>query len=323
MPYPAPEKLLDLLDVHLEAFAMCEIDRNCALACPPLGSMLVHFVLEGEGAVECEHGRYELRPGRVLLVPRNLAKRIEGPAPILSVVDVDEGCPLALGLVKFRASASGAPGLVLGCGSMSVGISGAPGLFDNLDRPLLEECDGGPLPLLFEAIAVELRHPGAGTKPMVEALMKQILIAALRSHLARRAGDSLLHPMLSNPQLGRTVAAILASPADPHSVASLAALAGMSRSSFNRQFSAGYGCTPMEFVQTVRMRAAARMLTGSELPVKSIAAAVGYSSRSHFSRTFAARFGDDPSRYRNSRELPEPVPFEAALAPLRDADAPR
>ncbi len=323
MPNPVPEKLLELLDVRLEAFAMCEIDRNCALACPPLGSMLVHFVLEGEGAVECEHGRYELRPGRVLVVPRNRAKRIEGPAPILSVVDVDEGCPLAPGIVKFCASASGAPGLVLGCGSLSVGVGGAPGLFDNFDRPILEECGGGPLPLLFQAIAVEIRRPGAGTKPMVEALMKQILVAALRSHLARRAGDSPLHPILSNSQLGRAIGAILTRPADPHSVASLAALAGMSRSSFNRQFSASYGCTPMELVQIVRLRAAARMLAGSALPVKSIAAAVGYASRSHFSRAFTAHFGDDPSRYRNSRELPEPVPFEATLAPLQDADTHR
>lgn len=323
MPNPAPEKLLELLDVRLEAFAMCEIDRNCALACPPLGSMLVHFVLEGEGAVECEHGRYELRRGGVLLVPRNLAKRIEGPAPILSVVDVDDGCPLALGLVKFRACASGVPGLVLGCGSISVGVGGAPGLFDDLDRPIVQQCEGGPLPFLFEAIAAELRRPGVGTKTMVEALMKQILVTVLRSHLAGRVGDSPLHPMLRNPQLGRAVAAIVTNPADAHSVASLAALAGMSRSSFNRQFSAGYGCSPMEFVQTVRMRAAARMLAGSELPVKLIAAAVGYASRSHFSRIFTARFGDDPSRYRNSRELREPGPFEATSASLQDADAHR
>lgn len=313
-----PETLLDLLDVRLEAFAMCEIDRNCSLACPPLDSLLVHFVLEGEGAVECSYGRYELRRGRVLLVPRNLAKRIEGPAPILTIVDLDEACPLAPGLVKFRASAGGAPGMVLGCGSISVGVGGAPGLFDNLDRPLMEECEGGPLPLLFEAMAIELRRPGPGTKQMVEALMKQILVIVIRCHLARTAGDSPLDFMLINPQLARAVAAIAATPADSHSVDSLAALAGMSRSCFNRQFSASYGSSPMEFVQTVRLRVAARMLAGSDLPVKSIAAAVGYASRSHFSRAFTARFGDDPSRYRHSREPGEPEAFEAARAPFHN-----
>jgi transcriptional regulator GlxA family with amidase domain len=72
----------------------------------------------------------------------------------------------------------------------------------------------------------------------------------------------------------------------------------------------------MEFVQTVRLRIAARMLAGSDMPVKSIAAAVGYASRSHFSRAFAARFGNDPSRYRRDRESPEPVPSEAGSAPF-------
>jgi AraC family transcriptional regulator, activator of mtrCDE len=318
MANSGPEKLLELLDVRLEAFAMCEIDRNCGLACPPIDSIIVHFVLEGEGAVECEQGRYELRRGRVLLVPRNLAKRIEGPAPVLSVVDLDEGCPLADGLVKFRACASGVPGLVLGCGSISVGLGGAPGLFDNLDRPLVEECEDGPLPLLFEAMAAELRRPAAGTKPMVEALMKQILVVVLRSHLARRAGDSPLHLMLENPQLGRAVAAIVTRPADPHSVDSLATLAGMSRSCFNRQFSASYGCSPMEFVQSVRLRAAARMLVGSDLPVKAIAASVGYASRSHFSRAFSAQFGTDPSQYRSGPAWGEREPAQLVAAALQD-----
>jgi AraC-like DNA-binding protein len=316
MASTGPEKLLDLLDVHLEAFAMCEIDRHCAMACPASDSLIVHFVLEGQGAIECEHGRYELRRGCVLIVPRNLAKRIEGPAPILTVVDLADACPLAPGFVKFRASASGLPGLVLGCGSISVGVRGAPRLFDNLDRPLMEQCEGGPLPLLFEAIAVELRSPGAGTKQMVEALMKLILVAVIRSHLARQSEGPSLEIMFGNPQLVRAVAAIAAMPADSHSVDSLAALAGMSRSCFNRQFSASYGCSPMEFVQAVRLRAAARMLAGSDMPVKLIAAAVGYASRSHFSRAFTARFGDDPSRYRHGREPSEPAPSEPAAAPL-------
>lgn len=310
-----PEKLLDLLDVRLEAFAMCEIDRNWGVVCGGVDSLLVHFVLEGRGAIECRHGRYDLHRGCVLIVPRNLEKRIEGPGPILTQVDLAEACPLAPGFVKYRAGAGGSPGLVLGCATISVGLGGVPGLLDALDRPLLEQCDGGPLPFLFEAIAVELRRPGAGTKQMVEALMKQIIVAAVRSHLARRSADSPLNLMLGNPQLVRAVAAIAAMPANPHSVDSLAALAGMSRSCFNRQFSASYGCSPMEFVQSVRLRVAARMLAGSDLPVKSIAAAVGYASRSHFSRAFTARFGDDPSRYRSSQEL-EPAPSETASALL-------
>ncbi|HEX8239491.1 MAG TPA: AraC family transcriptional regulator [Allosphingosinicella sp.] len=314
MVRPGLNRLLELLDVRLQAFAMCEVDRSCGLACPPLDSILVHFVLEGEGVIQCEQGRYELRPGRVILMPRNVPKQINGPGPILTVVDVEEGCPLSPGLVKFRASPSGTPGLVLGCGSISVGVGGTPDLLDALERPLLEECGAGPLPLLFEAMAAEFKRPAAGTKAMVEALMKQILVVVLRGHLGRGAGDSPLHLMLHNPQLGRAVAAIVSAPEAPHSVESLAEVAGMSRSSFNRQFTASYGYAPMEFVQTVRLRAASRLLVSSNLPVKSVAAAVGYASRSHFSRAFTVQFGADPTAYRSSRSLPGDVLNPLAVA---------
>jgi hypothetical protein len=69
----------------------------------------------------------------------------------------------------------------------------------------------------------------------------------------------------------------------------------------------------MDFVQAVRLRTAARLLQTSELPVKAVAAAVGYSSRSHFSRAFSGHFGVDPSAYRNS---PEAVRAEAGERPL-------
>ena len=309
------DRLLELLDVRLEAFAMCEIERGASLACPSIDSVIVHFVLEGEGAIQCERGRYELRPGRVVVVPRNLRKAIEGPGSIETVVDAGTGCPLAPGLVTFRALGSGSPGLVLGCGSITVGVGGAPGLFDNLEGPLVEECEAGLLPVLFQAMLPELRQPSMGTKALIEAMMKQILVVVLRGHLTRPGSDSPLHLMPRNAQLGRAVAAVVSCPEAPHSVDSLAAAAGMSRSSFNRQFSASYGCAPMEFVQNVRLRAASRLLLGSDMPVKSVAAAVGYSSRSHFSRAFTARFGRDPTAYRTSRSIGEDVADEALPSP--------
>lgn len=293
------DELLSLLDVRLDAFAMCEIDRSFGLACPPLDMILVHFVVEGEGAIDCAFGRYPLKRGTVAIIPKNLAKTIEGPGPLLATTPLDEGCPLAPGMVRYRASAGGAPGLVLGCASIAAGVGGAPGLFDPLVRPMLHQCEGGPLPLLFRAMADELRHPAAGTKAMVEALMKQTLVVVLRKEAAGKTGESPLHLMQPDAQLGRAVAAIVAHPETAHSVDSLAAAAGMSRSCFNRQFAARYKLSPMEFVQGVRLRTAAQMLTASNLPVKAVAAAVGYASRSHFSRAFTEQYGQDPSRYRS------------------------
>ena len=101
-------------------------------------------------------------------------------------------------------------------------------------------------------------------------------------------------------------AAILDRPQDNHTVDSLAAIAGMSRSRFSHHFTLAYDLSPKSFVQTARLASAARMLEGTDLPVKSIAASVGFASRSHFSRAFQAKFGLDPSAFRLSRQA-QPV----------------
>ncbi|MCE4226569.1 helix-turn-helix transcriptional regulator [Methylobacterium sp. C25] len=78
----------------------------------------------------------------------------------------------------------------------------------------------------------------------------------------------------------------------------MAALAGMGRTSFAEAFAAAFGQGPMEFVQRVRLRIASRLLSGTDLPVKVIAASVGYASRSAFSKAFAIEFGTAPSHFR-------------------------
>ena len=72
----------------------------------------------------------------------------------------------------------------------------------------------------------------------------------------------------------------------------------MSRSRFTERFAATYGQSAMAFVHTVRLKAAARLLQHSALPVKCVAAEVGYSSRSQFCRAFRRAFGADPSAFR-------------------------
>ncbi len=84
---------------------------------------------------------------------------------------------------------------------------------------------------------------------------------------------------LQEPKLARAVIAVLEHPGVPYSVDSLASLAGMSRTSFAVRFVEVFGQGPMDFVQKVRLRIAARLLTATDLPVKVIASSVGYASR--------------------------------------------
>ena len=293
------ERFFELLDIRLDAFAMCEIENGCSLSCAPNDQVVVHYVLRGEGQVTWEGGSLKLSPGMIVVVPRGLRKDIAGAGPVTKSVPADSACPLAEGVVRFRACRTGPADLVLGCASVEAKVGEKLGLFDALREPLAEQSSGDKLSLLFTAILSELSDPGLGTKPMVGAMMKQIMILLLRTHLLRLGAASPLGMPLMHPRLGRALLTILEKPQEAHSLDSLAAAAGMSRSRFVHHFSATYGHTPMEFVQLVRLQAAARMLRSSDLPVKAVAAAVGYASRSHFSHAFRAEFGVDPTGFRS------------------------
>ena len=95
---------------------------------------------------------------------------------------------------------------------------------------------------------------------------------------------------------------------------SLAGLAGMSRASFAERFSQLFGQGPMDFVQKVRLRIAARLLTSTDLPIKVIASSIGYESRSSFSRAFEGAYGAAPANFRSvgGFEEAEPEPIEGA-----------
>jgi AraC-like DNA-binding protein len=286
---------------------MCEIENGCSLACAPAELVVVHYVLRGEGTLRWEGGTMALQPGMIVVIPRLFAKQIAGAGPVVKSVPAEAACPLTRELVRYRASLTGAADLVLGCASVDARVGEKIGLFDSLREPMAEQgCDDN-LQLLFSGILNELSHPGLGTKPMVGAMMKQIMILLLRAHLKRMGAASPLGMPLMHPRLGRALLTILERPQEAHSLDSLAGAAGMSRSRFVHHFSSTYGHTPMEFVQLVRLQAAARMLRSSNLPVKAVAAAVGYASRSHFSHAFRAEFGVDPTGFRSEEQAQAPA----------------
>jgi AraC-like DNA-binding protein len=299
MSDPASEidQFLEAVEIRVEAFGVCEIGPRYSLRCAPYKSVVVHFVLSGEGVLECRHGRFPLKPGTAMVIPKMLGKTLSGPGPVDHVKDADADCALQDQLARFGASDDG-PGLVLGCAELSSSVGGELPLFDQAKRPIIEHSDDPLLRALFTTMFDELRNPRLGTRAFVSALMKQVLIVLLRS----QPDDDSSILLMTGVRLAGVVAAILDRPQDNHTVDSLAAIAGMSRSRFSHHFTLAYDVSPKTFVQTARLASAARMLKGSDLPVKSIAASVGYASRSHFSRAFQAKFGVDPSAFR----LPAP-----------------
>ncbi len=92
-----------------------------------------------------------------------------------------------------------------------------------------------------------------------------------------------------------------------HTTESVARAAGLSTGHLRRRFKAIFGCTPMEFLERVRMERAARLIKAGVLPIKEVARQVGYPNANNFSTAFKRFHGTPPQSHRrtaHSRHAP-------------------
>ncbi len=73
---------------------------------------------------------------------------------------------------------------------------------------------------------------------------------------------------------------------------------GITRSTLFRKFRERYSVSPKEYLDSVRIERARRLLVQSTAPVKEIAALCGYEDSHYFSRTFKRQVGLTPSEVR-------------------------
>ena len=88
-------------------------------------------------------------------------------------------------------------------------------------------------------------------------------------------------------------------PGDAWSVGEMAEAASVSPQYLGRLFREQTGRSPKEYILETRMEAARAYLRGSSLPMKRIAAELGFHDEFHFSRSFRVRLGFSPSLYRS------------------------
>lgn len=113
---------------------------------------------------------------------------------------------------------------------------------------------------------------------------------------------------MRNPALARALRAMHADAAGDWTVAQLARLAGMSRSTFSARFSQTLGCSPMEYLLRWRMTLARDALSHGRRSLDRIAEEIGYESASAFSTAFRRRFGCSPGAFARLNGAPFP-PF--------------
>lgn len=283
MPISALEDLLCNLEVRVEEIFAGEPREARERLSGRMGDTVI-LAVKGVGSFQSENLRVPIAGGSMIIVPAHLTYFVDDTRPVVPIGKSDSA-------VQEQ--------LVVVCGSMNVTVSSGLGAFEALREPLIEQLRDETSPFLVEALLLEAASTKAGTTTLLSSLMKQIITIIIRNHTLRNGlASNMLLPLLY-PRFRAPLQVMIGQPAHPHTLDSLAVLAGMSRSRFASNFVEVLGVSPMAFLQSVRLRAAARLLRGSQLPIKAITADIGFTSRSHFSRAFRSMFGVDPTRFRN------------------------
>ena len=175
------------------------------------------------------------------------------------------------------------------------------GLLVSLLPALVHVRDVGRLPTLVRMVAEETSDRRPGRDLVLSRLVEILLVEALRAVQGREAPPGLLRG-LADPRVSAALRAMHDDPAQPWTVAELAAEAALSRSAFFDRFVRVVGVSPMDYLLAWRMAVAKDLLRRENLALSEVAERVGYSSASTFSTAFSRHVGQPPRRY--SREGP-------------------
>ena len=174
------------------------------------------------------------------------------------------------------------------------------GFFENLKEPFVSKPDEPLLGSILSGILAELRTYAVGRRCLIESLMKQVLVILLRRSLDQEVDRTPLYQTIANPRLAQVINTIQDDHAERLSIPGLAQKVGMTPLGLTREFEAVFGQSLLDYILTVRLHHASALLKHTALPIKSIAASVGYASRSHFSRAFTKHRGADPTTFRRA-----------------------
>jgi AraC family transcriptional activator of mtrCDE len=296
------DHLLATLDLGIVNFSMCDIRKGWGARFAACETASLHYCLAGGGALVVEEReRIELAAHSFVLLPPRLVYRIDAPgrSAARSVDRARVNGALARETAPTVQVGDGGEGVVTACGELDLGFSLATDPFNTLGKPLVTRFDAASgLRDQFVMLLAESARPGPGSRVLVEALLKQCLVMALRRHIDDGGADLPWAAGLANPRLAAALEAIFERYANALSVERLADIAVMSRSAFAAQFAKAFGQSPMAMLKVVRLRRAAELLATTTLPVSEIARAVGLSSRSNFSVAFHDMYGADPTTFR-------------------------
>ena len=293
--------LMRALDIDVVALTEILVPRGHRAEMGSIDAPGIHYNLSGNGRVSVNGGPFRpLSPHLLIIVPPNtpFAIEVDGDGPGMRTIERDCWKRDPEGVLRV-SQPNERREVVQICGFFNASFGPAIGLFRELTGPVFEQFDETDRidDKLREAMD-ELLQQEVGMGAMTASLLKQVIISLIRRSMVSSNRWTDRFSILSDRQITRAFADIVARPGAPHTIQSLAHSAAMSRSAFMARFVEVIGQSPMAVLRDLRMRQAAADLTGTSSPIEVISHNAGYRSRSSFVRAFKAAYGQDPSEYR-------------------------
>ncbi|MGW5723051.1 AraC family transcriptional regulator [Amycolatopsis sp. NPDC003865] len=196
-----------------------------------------------------------------------------------------------------------------GTGGPVVLLTGTYGMAGEISKKLLAALPAllvlraadWPTPLVA-LLAGEIGRDVPGQEAVLDRLLDVLLIAALRAWFDRPGTNApAWYRAHHDPVVGQALRLLQHQPAEPWTVAKLAANTGVSRAALARRFAATVGETPMAYLTGWRLALAADLLRQHpEATIASVARQVGYGSAFTLSAAFKREFGVSPQGYRTA-----------------------
>ncbi|QIQ04259.1 AraC family transcriptional regulator [Streptomyces liangshanensis] len=173
-------------------------------------------------------------------------------------------------------------------------------LLDTLPPVAVVPRDPSLAPLL-DLLADETTHDRPGQQVILDRMLDLLLVRSLRAWFDQAGSvPPLGYRALSDPLLGHVLRRLHEEPSRPWTVASLAAEAGLSRTTFARRFTSMVGRPPLAYLTHWRMTLAADRLRRPGATIAAVAREVGYHDAFTFSSAFKRTRGVSPSAHRGA-----------------------
>lgn len=150
---------------------------------------------------------------------------------------------------------------------------------------------------LIEKIYAEYYDRPEGYQTMITSLLS-LLITRLSRLYQSNAGKQ----YMDSPSLAKAAAYLENHYTEELSIEELASLAGLSVRHFRRLFQEIYNTSPIQYINSLRIQAAKRLLLSSDLSITDIAMHCGFANGNYFSTRFKQATGQSPYVYRTERQ---------------------